>query len=481
MKILLSEHISTKLFPTVKNPQLEVHYLDEQEYQTLNTKKRRPFAKDIYPYSLTLNSSENCFDIKADYYVGLDWLVKGVKYIQVEPKINKKLLEIYEESINKEIETSEKAEQEDKEKQNEIEQSLKTDSNAAQINYLKMLLDVYSSSIPHEDIGNLVEIYWDDEKIKIEQKDDHLTPFLVVQFLGFLKTIVRKGLKKSYYKVKENLNNRVKGKILVGEHIKQNVFKNRLTSTYCEYQVFGENNHENQFLKKVYQFCSSYIQNNSKFYEEKKGDLENLINYISPAFQHVGDFGKDNRLKHFKYNPFFKEYKEAIQIGNLILRQFGFNISSTTKTEIETPPFWIDMPRLFELYFYQKLLKANPNLEKKIEYQFATHGNSLDFLIKDGENSIIIDTKYKLQYQHGQIHEDIRQVSGYARLKRVRGECGINDDSHINCLIIYPRLLKEEEEKEMFTLESLQNLLNESNEIKAYHKVYKLGIELPII
>lgn len=66
-----------------------------------------------------------------------------------------------------------------------------------------------------------------------------------------LKTIVRKCLKKNYYKVQENLNNRIKGKILVGQHIKQNIYKNRFTTTYCEYQVFGENHVENCFLNKV--------------------------------------------------------------------------------------------------------------------------------------------------------------------------------------------------------------------------------------
>ena len=81
-----------------------------------------------------------------------------------------------------------------------------------------------------KEIGDLLEIYWEDPKIKIEQKEDHLTPFLIVQFLSLLKVIVRKGLK-NLYKIQENLTNQVKGKILVGQHIKQNVFKNRFTTT----------------------------------------------------------------------------------------------------------------------------------------------------------------------------------------------------------------------------------------------------------
>lgn len=49
---------------------------------------------------------------------------------------------------------------------------------------------------------------------------------------------------------------------------------------------------------------------------------------------------------------------------------------------------------------------------------------------------MVMDTKYKLHYKLGHIHEDIRQVSGYARLKKVREKLDINDDRNISCLII---------------------------------------------
>lgn len=476
MRIQLAEHHTSQLFHSEEKS----CFISKPDFDSVKVEDRRKLFSKVFPYWISHNHKEECYDLQANYYVGLDWLVKGVKYIQVEPKINKKLLEIYEESIESEFKTSEEAEKIDKENKATINQSQKNDSNLAQIDYLKMLLDVYTSGISENEIGNLVEVYWEEAKIKIEQKDDYLTPFLIVQFLSLLKTIARKGLKKSYYKIQKNLNNRIKGKILVGQHIKQNVFKNRFTSTFCEYQVFGEDNFENQFLKKVFQFCTSYVENHSLFFKDTKMEIENIINYIRPTFQNISEFGREHQLKHFKHNPFFKEYKDAIQIGNLILKQFAYNISSTTKTEIETPPFWIDMPRLFELYFYQKLLKANQDAHKEIKYQFATHGNFLDFLIINGTDSIIIDTKYKLHYQHGQIHQDIRQVSGYARLRKVRKECDLldSDDNHLKCLIIYPRLENIDED---FTLKNIQKKLSIENEIKAYHKVYKLGISLPVI
>ncbi|MBN9293267.1 MAG: restriction endonuclease [Flavobacteriia bacterium] len=480
MKITLSEHSTIQVFQTVEELNNAFSYLNQKDFSLVKISERRKFFSKVFPYQIVHNTTQNCYDLQADYYIGLDWLVKEKKYIQVEPKINRKLLEIYKESLEKEEKEEEVDENTDKVNQEAVENAQKDSDNLLQVNYLKMLLDVYTSRISPTDIGKLVEIYWDDKPIEIQQKEDQLTPFLVVQFLGLLKIIVRKGLKKSYYKVQENLTNRVKGKILVGQNTKQNTFKNRLTSTFCEYQVFGEDSLENQFLKKVYQFCLSYVQNNQGFFEGTKNEVDATINFIRPAFEKVSNSIRENQLKNFKHNPFFKEYKEAIRIGNFILKQFSYNISSTSgKEKLETPPFWIDMPCLFELYVYQKLLEANSIERTKIQYQFKTYGNHLDILVKDGINSIVIDAKYKLHYKKGHIHQDIRQVSGYARLKKVRKDCGLNetDDTHIKCLIIYPVL---ENGLEDFSLENIRKQLDE-NEIKAYHKVYKLGVSLPVI
>ena len=91
---------------------------------------------------------------------------------------------------------------------------------------------------------------------------------------------------------------------------------------------------------------------------------------------------------------------------------------------------------------------------------------------------MVIDTKYKLQYQSKEVHEDIRQVSGYARLNKVRNELGFQNEEHkiIDCLIVYPDLdaPKDQDYTSEYVKENRQ-------ELSAYHKVYKLGISLPFI
>ena len=97
---------------------------------------------------------------------------------------------------------------------------------------------------------------------------------------------------------------------------------------------------------------------------------------------------------------------------------------------------------------------------------------------------MVIDAKYKMHYNTGQIHEDIRQVSGYARLNKVIGKVKQNnplwsEDALMDCLIVYPSLQKASAFD--FSLTSLKLMLNEQTKIKAYRNVYKLGVHLPLI
>lgn len=254
--------------------------------------------------------------------------------------------------------------------------------------------------------------------------------------------------------------------------------KSQYTKTYCEYQVYGEDNLENQFLKKVFHFCIDYVQNNVDIFSTIHNNVQHIINFCRPSFEKISSNPTTVQLKNIKRNPFFNEYEEAIKIGSYILRQFDYNISATNGKEIKTPPFWIDMPKLFELYVYKELLRANfSHRFDDISYQFATYGNRLDFLIKDDQIPMIVDTKYKLHYQNSQIHNDIRQVSGYSRLNKVREKLEIKDDRNIDCLIIYPVLDKEFNDTDL----SLNNIKQERQEIKSYYKIYKLGVHLPTI
>ncbi len=177
-----------------------------------------------------------------------------------------------------------------------------------------------------------------------------------------------------------------------------------------------------------------------------------------------------NDIKHLKFNPFYKNYEKAIELAKLILQRFSYNLNSIQDQEtILTPPFWIDMSKLFELYVLGKLKVST--FGKDIIYHPTTYGNELDFLLSRGDDSMVIDAKYKPSYSVYVNHQDIRQVSGYARLRAIREKAKVTPDNILDCVIIYPDL-----ETGVDSITELRIV-----PIKEYEKVWKVGIKLPIL
>ncbi|ALC96523.1 restriction endonuclease [Capnocytophaga sp. oral taxon 323] len=401
--------------------------------------KKDKWGNPIYPFEISrTNEEEVC--LQAGYYVGALWLVKHHKFVYIEPKMNKKQI---------------------------VEGLLTQEEEWAEIDYLKMLLSITVLDPKHTQ--NLIKIYWDEPLIAIEQQKDTLTPFLMVQFLLLLKRIVRKGLKKSYYTVEENLNNRIKGKIQLDKHLKQNVFKNKLTAHVCRYQEFGMDSLENRFLKKVLQFIISFKNTHSNYFAGNDESIRELITYCRPHFELISEELNVENLKKITTNPFFKEYEEAIRIGKQILKRFSYNITETTQQKVAIPPFWIDMPKLFELYVYKKLQEQFGS-RGEVYYHFTGDYTELDFLLNTPEYKMVIDAKYKTVYEDSRVIDDIRQVSAYARLERVYKALKIDGDRLIDCLIIYPS----------FEQNTDLNIANKK-EIHQYRNIYKLSVSVPLI
>ena len=173
----------------------------------------------------------------------------------------------------------------------------------------------------------------------------------------------------------------------------------------------------------------------------------------------------------------YKEYQQALKLAKFILKRYGYTISTVHPIEIQTPPFWIDMSKLFELYVFAKLKELFP-LNGEVEYHIKTNRQELDFIInsKDKRYQMVVDAKYKPQYKDGNISkEDIRQVSGYARMKSIYRELGMEDKHNevIDCLVIYS---DQKAERKDFVKDNF-DYFPENN----YVKFYKIGIELPIV
>lgn len=418
------------------------HFIEHHNYYYDDVAGEEDFIEIPKPILFLQNEKCVCFEINThtrkvhtNYYIGVDWIIEKEKAIYVEPKLNNK--------------------------------------TATQTDYLSMLF----SALKHQEVAkhtaNLFEVKWDKELITIEQHQDLLTPLLVVQYLHLVKEIVRKGLKKSYYKLENNLHAKVKGKVLVSQTIKQNLVKNKSLHTYCSYDEFGLNGLENRLLKKALVFIQHYLPN-LKNLESEKFTTE-IFNYINPAFVLVSEEVNLNEIKHSKTNAFYKEYQEAVQLAKLILKRFGYNVSNTQDKSIKTPPFWIDMSKLFELYVFG-LLKdfygahaLYGGKEAKLNYGLP------DYLITKPGEQCIVDAKYKTLYNHDGNYEidNIRQLSGYARDKKVFKKLNLPESEIIKCILVYP-LTSDVDSKSIVDF-------NESTELGSFIKFEKIGVKLPTI
>lgn len=391
------------------------------------------------------DKSNACF-IHSSYYIGLDSFPHIGLNIHVEPKLNT--------------------------------ESLKVD-------YVKILLEALTEPENFEHLDGLIETKFDHKWVEINSKDQPmLTPFLLAQYLSIVKDLIRKGLRKAYYNKQENLNNRVKGKILVGEQIRNNILKSRPTYTLCQFQNYGVDIEVNRFLKHVLRHVKHHLEKYSKK-SQLYINLCQILNYCIGAFKQVSE-ESFTKMTYKENNPFYKNYEQAITIGNQILKLTNYNISNSINPEkVKHPPFWLDMSKLFELYVFMKLKQQFPN-DGEVKYHQKFNRQEPDFILNTRSGiKAIVDAKYKPRYRNGNPSMvDARQLSGYARLNKIYEELNIEEHKIIPVYFIYPSELVSD--KNIYDSDKLD--WNSENGIKildssirsstTYTKMYMQDIQL---
>jgi len=418
------------------------HYNKREYSAKIDFEGHIPFDEDFSRQFTKRGKKVDCFRVYSDnvnkvhklsnsYFVGVDWVVESKCAIYVEPKLN---------------------------------------NTSNQTDYLTMLFEAlrFPESLEHAE--DLFQIDWESQPIEIPKQTDFLTPLIVAQYLMIIQRIVRKGLKKSYYRVEKNIFSKTKGKILVASTIKQNHVKNKVLNTVCVYDEFGLNSFENRLLKKALSYSNKCLMSYPSL--KNNNSLNQVFAYASSAFQNVSEDVEGSEVKNFKSNIFYKEYNEATVLAKIILKKNSYNISNTSGSEtVKTQPFWIDMSKLFELYVYSQLKQK---YKEKVKFQFKGQGTFLDYLINTETEKIIVDAKYRTLYKDTYDIKDIRQISAYARERKVYEELEIpiEDRSQkiIKCLIIYPDQNKE-----------LDLWQNEEEAIEKYIEFYKRPVALPVL
>ncbi len=356
------------------------------------------------------------------------------------------------------------------------------------VDFIEMFVTALKTVPSAEYFSKFYGIDVDAPKIPYEALNDQLEPLLIIHFVKIVESIIRKGLKKDYVSIEERLRLKIKGRIALTHHLQQNVFLKREDYTTCRYQVYTEDVYENRILKKALLFADKMLNRmQSLHYHSKLSTIQWSIRRCLSAFESVSDMETVKLSSNIRYNKLYSEYKDAIRLGNLILKKFDYSINKAGEIQHEVFPFWIDMSRLYEVYVFGLLL--NQYGEDNIKFQVEGYSNTAADFIKIDEK-IIMDAKYKPRYatSNSYIIDDIRELSGYARDRRILKALG-DPENEVQCLIIYPDVADEVEDelpqkKESTAFERKfqiqESILKNAIPIKRYRNFYKISIPIPM-
>lgn len=370
-------------------------------------------------------------NLQASYYIGACWIVKNELPLVVLPKLDN-------------------------------------------LDFTEMLITALSVNSDKEGdyFSQCYGIEFEEPLIETRERLDQLTPILLLHYLTILEKVVHCGLKKGYISIEENLKGKIKGHIILSEQLRNNIIPQRNDRNYCRYQIYTADIPENRLLKKALLF-SQMMLNNLMQNGRKTAKIQNRINKLNSAFEGISDNIEISQVKSIASNKLFRHYPEAIRVAKNILKRFDYSISNISADNHKTPPFWIDMSRLFELYVYSKLEAA---YHEQILFQVSGNGQTKADYIHTGEK-IIIDAKYKPQYDYSFDLTDIREISGYSRDIKILEHFGqdyIYSNQETKCLIIYPKVDAK------VTIEHNESLWNHGEDIKEYRNFRKFAIKVPI-
>lgn len=353
------------------------------------------------------------------------------------------------------------------------EQALVVTPKIKNIDFTKMFLSCLESGLAVKDFSKIYNIDFEQPAIPTNKLDNVLTPLIIIHFLTVVEGIAKRGLKRGYVHREENLK-KVKGRIRILTNERKNIIPRRFDRVYCQYNEFTVDIPENRLIKKALLFAQKELARLSSFKHNSRALL--LENKCLAAFSQVSPEIELRDVKLIKSHKLFREYDLAVKLAKTILRRNDYSIKKASEDKKTTPVFWLDMALLFEHYVYSILAK---DYKKKIVYQFKSLSGKPDFLYI-GDNALeshILDTKYisldnNDEYVKAKMRSIVRQLSGYARDKKILKRLRFSDKVVVPCVIIYPK-------SDADTRTDKHIDLRQREECAGWLEFYKIGVALP--
>lgn len=221
-------------------------------------------------------------------------------------------------------------------------------------------------------------------------------------YLNEVERLVKKGLIKKYRKNQSN-QNALKGKLLFAQNIQQNLVHK--VHFYCEHQVYDKNNLLHQILYKGLLVLKTFVNDSLKdklnrlFFEFQ--DIEN-VNIQKKHFDKIIIDRKNN------------DYQKAIDIAKIIILNYSPSLNYGNENLLT---LLFDMNALWEEYIF-RILQKHKTEEIEVSFQnsdkfWENKRIRPDIVLKTKDETIVIDTKWKIIEANNPSDNDLKQMFVY--------------------------------------------------------------------
>ena len=396
-QIKILEGLKEKLITLKEHECIEIDTQQLDVLRGLGINFKEPNYDEIEKFQflgLFLRFDPPNFKLCAHYFVGASWLIEKEIPIRVYPK----------------------------------------ERNNKKPDYLKIFLTLLEDEeiVKSSHFQKAFKVDIEKPPLRVEKEDLSFLYLVFLAYLTLLKDLVKKGLKKGFLCEEQVLNSRIKGKLNIKLTNQRFFYKGKYTQTVCKFDTLTKDILENRILKAALLQVEKFLKN-SPF---KGGKIDSLLGYLKNAFLGVSTvkISAKDFLK-VKESPFFPEYRNALRLAQIILKNLGSDPFASFKGGVYITPYAVNMPKLFELYVWKKL-REEYELSKILYQHSFTGGDIPDFVIK-GEN-LILDAKYKYLDPGKVSKEDIGQLARYGRNINIRRSVSGNEDKEPMLCIVYP-------------------------------------------
>ena len=270
-------------------------------------------------------------------------------------------------------------------------------------------------------------------------------------YLKELELLLHKGFIKKYRFDTKNTKT-LKGKLEFSGHIRNNlIHKERF---YTRHQVYDTNHLIHQILKHALNIVDQFSKG-TKIYDKVKR--------VQLNFPEVSDINiTKKKLSSVKKDRKTEPYSNALELARLIILNYSPDISSGKEKMLS---LLFDMNDLWEKYILKQLKKVSNTYNFEVIGQdkksfWGSNYLKPDIVLKRGNNTYIIDTKWKRPKKASASVTDLRQMYVYSRFWNAK-----------KALLLYPGEVRNNAFK-IFKTDDYEIINNETSKI---HHQCKMG------